>query len=1039
MAKQPPRRGRALAVLAFACGLLPVAGCQDASDKRARATRISTQTQLIGGPKALGEIGDYLLENDQIRVIIHGPGTNRASTLFPGSILDVDLARAGGRDSAGNDQMGEIAPAFLFEAFNPTDFTVTATGSDGGDAVLTVEGAGDDMLEAVALINTGFLFPAALRFRIEYRLSPGARYLEVVTTVINDSGSNHPLPYLDPPDLRDLGLDIPGLESLSLSVPFGHVVLFGGENKVFAPGPGGFNLRFAVEDSYGEAGGLPAFPGLVTDFIATKGDGVSYGIALPSSPANYPDSFSSLYPSQTVTDHSMLIPFLFSAVVGLYTANPPESLAPSEEFSYTIFVVVGKGDVGSVTDTIFNEIRKIPTGSFAGRLYDRRSAEPVQSASVLITDTAGNFVSQADSDVDGAFRLDLPVGQYRYQLTADARFPGDRKPFSIAANKVTSILEALESPATVFVTIRDQDGRALPSRITAVGDFADADRGRDPREFLYDLRLGESTRPVSFDPERTDFIEKSWYAADGRFRRHLRPGTYKLVMSRGNEYDTVTEIVTLGAGQRYEKNITLERTVDTTGYVAADLHLHSANSIDSGLTLKDRVISIAGEGVEYAAATDHNYITDYSHEIATNGLRDWLVSSVGLEVTTFEMGHFNGYPLKHDSGSIRGGTFEWVGQTPQSIFDQIRALGNEDTIVQVNHPRWDLLGYFNVFNIDQDLGEPVPQEGLISVFSPNGPEFELSNFSLDFDAVEIFNGKRFDLIHTYRSPAIAPAPPFPEPLPPPGEVIRDSVGQVAFPGAMEDWFAMLNQGVRFAGVAASDSHKLLGDEPGFPRTYVFVGADGLGQFGQEDVVAGLRSRNASVSMGPFVTFTVNGQPMGSDVTDSDGMVELEIRVQAPNWAPFDRVVVWSNAEIVAEFSPIGQERFDFRQTEAIAIASDAWFIVEVTGQTNLFPIVPPVEHESLSPTTVIGALGAGLDLSALDPFGNLRPAETFRATPLAFTNPIWVDRDGNGQFDASGASGLGVPANARAVRPEPRSASKSADVREWFEQFEDVR
>ena len=65
---------RAAALLSLLTLLGSVLACQKADDKRARAMRVSDQSQLIGGPKAIGEIGDYLLENDQIRVIIHGPG-----------------------------------------------------------------------------------------------------------------------------------------------------------------------------------------------------------------------------------------------------------------------------------------------------------------------------------------------------------------------------------------------------------------------------------------------------------------------------------------------------------------------------------------------------------------------------------------------------------------------------------------------------------------------------------------------------------------------------------------------------------------------------------------------------------------------------------------------------------------------------------------------------------------------------------------------------------------------------------------------------
>src|SRR5262249_16703155 len=156
----------------------------------------------------------------------------------------------------------------------------------------------------------------------------------------------------------------------------------------------------------------------------------------------------------------------------------------------------------------------------------------------------------------------------------------------------------------------------------------------------------------------------------------------------GVEYDLHTEPVTLAAGGLYQTRVALHRAFATDGWVAADLHLHSANSSDSSLPLTDRVISLAAEGLEFVAATDHTFITDYAPYIAKLGLQQWLTSTVGLELTTTEMGHFNAYPLRFDPGDVRGGEYKWVGEKPDSLFTQLRGLGaSPKTIVEVNHPR----------------------------------------------------------------------------------------------------------------------------------------------------------------------------------------------------------------------------------------------------------------------------------------------------------------------------------------------------------------
>lgn len=986
--------------LLLACVCLLAASCE--TKGRATADRISSETQLIGGPKALGQIGDYLLENDQIRVIVHGPGANRGSTVFGGSLIDADLQRP--RDSAarGRDQLGEIFPAFLLEALEPTGFAVTRDGSDGGPASVAVDGVGGDLLQMVALLNTGLLYPPGLTFREEYSLAPGKRYVEITTTITNASDIVHPLPYLDPPDLASLGLDIPGLDTLQLSVPMGHLALFGAENHLFAAGPG-FNVRFAISDQYPLAGGFPAFPGLVTDFLGTTGEGVSYGLVVPSDAStNYPTAWQSLYPGQPVTDHSMLLPYVYSSVTGVYHANPPEVLLPGQQFSFKVYFVVGRGDVGSVLD-VAHEIRGTPTGTFAGRVLDERTLQPVEHASVLVQEAAsGRWISQYETDERGFFKGSLPAGSYRHRIVTHVRDTTPATAFTIETGKTTNLRATLPAPATLSVEVRDETGRRVPAKVTLVGEFDAANMGRDPRDFLYDLAIGEKQRSTAFDPASREFIEKTWYTHDGSVQGQVRPGRYYLIASRGLEYELHVEEVVLRTGELVERAATVRRSLATPGWIGADLHLHAKPSLDSEISIEDRVTSLAGEGVEFAAATDHNILTDYAPAIASLQLEEWVTPCVGLELTTFEMGHFNGYPLKIDPGNVRGGDFKWAGEPPQSLFDQLRGLGKyspEETIVQVNHPRDNVLGYFTQFNMDPDTARSVPREGLRGAFAPYRPEFASSNFSLDFDAMEIINGKRADITRSYRPPDPLPPGPLPSPAPTPGEIMLDQYGQVAFPGVVEDWFTLLNLGYRHTGIGSSDSHKGLTQEPGYPRTLLWVGEsnDQGGRFDERDVVAAIRGHRGVMTNGPMIDFTVNGAPIGADVTDTDGSAAIAVRVRSAGWIPFERVRVHANGRTVLDEQVPVAQRHDYSTTLALALTTaDTWAIVEVNGSANLFPVLAPQEFEPLSAQAVITALGSALDLSGLDPYGVLRPSRTFQTKPIAITNPIWIDHDGNG-------------------------------------------
>ena len=79
-------RFTALAVAAF------TSAC-DAPTPPATARQVMSRDELIGGPTALGEVGDFLLENDKIRVVIQGPGFSRGFGVYGGSLIDADLQR----------------------------------------------------------------------------------------------------------------------------------------------------------------------------------------------------------------------------------------------------------------------------------------------------------------------------------------------------------------------------------------------------------------------------------------------------------------------------------------------------------------------------------------------------------------------------------------------------------------------------------------------------------------------------------------------------------------------------------------------------------------------------------------------------------------------------------------------------------------------------------------------------------------------------------------------------------------------------------
>ena len=982
-----------------------LATCTGNARPRARAQRIGKLQEAIGGPHAIGRVGDFILENDQVRFIIADTGRcpspkppgcvdtyGRANTTFGGSLVDADLQRVAG-DGQGNDQLAELLPGFFFTVIDPTSVEVTADGADGRAAEVTVTGTAGDLFQMVALLNTGLVHPFELQFKQTYKLEPGKRYVTIETTIKNVGSGAHPFPYLQPSELDDLlGMEIPGISMLQLSVPIGQLPLFGGEQKLFTPGVAGFNVRFAIEDTYRIAGGFPSFPGMVVDFVATKGPGVSYGLALPDSPDNYVNAYPAGYPMQDITPYSMLLPFTYAGVTGAYQYRAPPMLGPNQEHTYTSYFIVGRGDVGSILDTIL-ELRQAPRGAFGGRVVDELTQQPIAHASVVVLQN-NKVVDQLDTDAHGAFLGKLPPGEYQYTVISDDRERTQEQSISIARDATAGVLVQMKPAATLAVSVVDELGRRAPVKVQLVGHDARVTRA-DGRGILYSLQLGEAVRPTAFDG--TDrYIERAWWTHDGRLTAQVKPGTYDLVISRGPEYEMTTETITLTAGSFVGKQLQLTRSFATDGWVAGDFHIHAQPSTDSGVPIEDRVRSCAAEGLEVAVATDHNYITDYAPVIASSGLDPWLLGVPGMELTTFEAGHFIGYPLRVDPGSTRGGEFTWAHQTPHQLFTQLRELATDDaSVVQVAHPRQQVLGYFAQFFIDAATAAPYTPTGIIGVFAPYGDEFQAENFSYEFDSLELLTGRKLEDVHTFRAPDPLPPGPFPDPQPVPGQIVVGPDGRPTFPGVVETWFTLLDRGHKATGIGASDSHHMLGDEPGSSRTLLYVGAgrDTPGGFSRSDVVTATREHRAITTNAPFIDMTIAGQGIGSTVT-SAGPTAVEIRVRAPSWAKVERLKLYMNSVEVANV--LVDNGTSFSTTITVTPTTDSWVVAEVTGSMNMFPVVSPVEFPPLDATIILGALSAGIDLASLPITSTLKPQRIHTATPYAITNPIWIDRDGGG-------------------------------------------
>ena len=310
-----------------------------------RAFRATDRAQLFGGSRALGDVGDYVLMNDKIRVVIQNAGYSRGFGVYGGGIIDADLRRTDeegrgeGQLLGGHDIFAEMFPSFFFEAMACDKVEVLSDGSrpydkdygsmhvhyDAGVAVVRASGGGGEFLTMLRFMDSifvNFLVPtepgkvdpsddpalikAAVllsmnftdfakeianlidinsRFEIDYVLKPGANHVEIHSRMINQTSNPLDIPssLLSNPEFsKQMG----GVDFSTLRVPSGVVMLYGMLNNVWLPGTG-FDLRHPYEQSLKRKLPLPAFSGVVAEFVASSSyrlsDRVSYGLmAAPS-------------------------------------------------------------------------------------------------------------------------------------------------------------------------------------------------------------------------------------------------------------------------------------------------------------------------------------------------------------------------------------------------------------------------------------------------------------------------------------------------------------------------------------------------------------------------------------------------------------------------------------------------------------------------------------------------------------------------------------------------------------------------------------
>ena len=166
----------------------------------------------------------------------------------------------------------------------------------------------------------------------------------------------------------------------------------------------------------------------------------------------------------------------------------------------------------------------------------------------------------------------------------------------------------------------------LPSRLTILNDH-------------------NSLQPVYAFPGDTLAVRSGViYSGTGNFSFSLPAGKYKIYASRGFEYGVDSAIVDIRRDQKLVENLIISHEVNLKQWLSCDPHVHTLEYSGHGdASMKERVLTIAGEGLDYAVITEHNKVVNINAIVKEMGMDKWFTPVTGNEFTT-KVGHFNVFP-----------------------------------------------------------------------------------------------------------------------------------------------------------------------------------------------------------------------------------------------------------------------------------------------------------------------------------------------------------------------------------------------------------
>jgi hypothetical protein len=794
-------------------------GAKAAKDARAgRIKDLSIVAQPAHGRQRI-EVGDFLLTNDKIAVVIEDKGHSDGYAPFGGEILAIDRVGDDGR-GLGLSMYNETLVGLTLQMIEPRSVGVLADGSDGKEAVVRVAGP----IKTVPFLDGPLknLFPRSYDFEMayDYVLAPGSEKVTIRASVMNATE-----------EAINLGEGRPDKDEFYGFFQYSRSQLVTPEN--------GYGKTPNHTDWIGFDSGALNF--------AFKGVGAQmhYGLHQSGFDLYWGDGFVADACAVTTKDR--------------------------------VDVIVGGPEYDGLREAIRRVSGEPAWREVQGTLKDGFGA-PVADAWIHGKDDKGQYLTRTRTDADGKFTIHAPPSQ---PITIVPQKRGYPTHAGATVDAAAASLDLAFAPhAKLHIIAMDGDlGTPVPSRIQVIPAISEP----------------ATPEPYGVSDEQHGRLHQELAESDTTLV--VPPGEHRIIVSHGYEWELYDTTVTVAAGETAEIAAPLAHSVDTTGTMCADFHIHSIFSADSNDSVERKVKGAIADGLDIPISSEHEWVIDFQPVIEKLGFSQWAFGMASSELTTFTWGHFGVVPLTPRDDAPNHGAVDWIGKNPSQVFSLVHSLPEKPALI-VNHPRGaGFGGYFSAAGYDR-----ATDTGSAELWSP------------DFDAIEVFNDSDFE----------------------------DNRG-----ASVADWFAMLNRGKTVWAVGSSDSHSLRTSPVGYPRTCLYFGHDDPKKLSPTIVRDAVLSGASTISGGLFMTVTgPNGERPGQSIVAADGKATFVVTVEAPSFMTADTLETIVNGATVATepLLPIGagkSKRFMNQVTVTFDPKIPRSFVVfHAKGGSDLAPLHP---------------------------------------------------------------------------------------------------